>query len=105
MTDLRPTPRLIQALRCVRLLLHFLWTVFFVATAYPFIRESRRLWLKQNWSRQLLEILGVQLDRHLSGIASGTLIVANHNFMAGHLCAQRRLSDRLRIKARDHRID
>lgn len=49
-----------------------------VAVAYPFLRDSRRLWLKQRWSRQLLEILAIRVDAALGGIAPGSLIVANH---------------------------
>lgn len=49
-----------------------------VASVYPFIGNSRRLWLKQRWSRQLLEILGVRIDAQLSGAAPGSLFVVNH---------------------------
>ena len=73
-----PTPRLIQLLRCIRLGLHLLWGVATVACVYPFIRDGRQLWLKQNWSRQLLEILGVRLDAQLAGVEPGSLFVANH---------------------------
>lgn len=49
-----------------------------VAVVYPCVRDSRRLWLKQRWSRQLLVILGIRLDATLAGIEPGSLIVANH---------------------------
>lgn len=49
-----------------------------MALAYPFITGHRRLWLKQRWSRQLLDILGIRLDAALGGIEPGSLIVANH---------------------------
>lgn len=49
-----------------------------MALVYPRIGDLRRLWLKQRWSRQLLDILGIRLDAALSGIAPGSLIVANH---------------------------
>ncbi len=78
MSGRRPTLRLIQALGCLRIGLHLLWGTLTVALIYPFIRESRKLWLKQRWSRQLLDILGVRLDAHLTGVAPGSLIVANH---------------------------
>lgn len=78
MARLRPTQRSMRALRCLRLILHFLWGAFLVATVYPLSRDAFRLWLKRNWSRQLLAILGVRLDSNLSGIEPGSLIVANH---------------------------
>jgi 1-acyl-sn-glycerol-3-phosphate acyltransferase len=78
MTARRPTPRLIQAFGCLRIGLHLLWGAVTVALIYPFVRESRKLGLKQRWSRQLLDILGVRLDAHLTGVAPGSLIVANH---------------------------
>lgn len=74
----RKTPRFIRAVRVVRLGLHFLWGAATVACVYPFIRDSRRLWLKQRWSRQLLDILAVRLDAQLAGATSGSLFVANH---------------------------
>ncbi len=73
-----PTPRLIQLLRCIRLGLHLLRGVATVACVYPLIRDSRRLWIKQNWSRQLLGILGIRLDAQLAGVEPGSLFVANH---------------------------
>jgi 1-acyl-sn-glycerol-3-phosphate acyltransferase len=68
----------IQIARAIRLGLHFFWGAATVAVVYPFVRDSRRLWLKQRWSRQLLDILGIELDATLAGIAPGSLIVANH---------------------------
>ena len=70
--------RVLLIVRCLRLGLHLLWAVLTVAIAYPFIRDARRLWLKQRWSRQLLEILGVRIDAQLSGVTPGSLFVANH---------------------------
>ena len=49
-----------------------------MACVYPFIRDGRRLWLKQRWSRQLLDILSIRLDAQLAGAAPGSLVVANH---------------------------
>lgn len=68
----------VQIARAIRLGLHFFWGALTVACVYPFVTDMRRLWLKQRWSRQLLEILGIELDATLSGIAPGSLIVANH---------------------------
>lgn len=70
--------RFILCFRCLRLALHLLTGTLTVASVYPFIADSRRLGLKQRWSRQLLDILGVRLDAPLSGIAPGSLFVANH---------------------------
>ena len=72
------TPTLVQIVRALRIGLHVLWGALNVALCYPFIRGSRRLWLKQRWSRQLLGILSVRIDARLSGIAPGSLLVANH---------------------------
>jgi len=66
-------------LRCLRLALHLLWAAATVAVVYPFVGDQRRLWLKQRWSRQLLDILGIRLDAQLASTAPpGSLIVANH---------------------------
>ena len=73
-----PTTRLIQLLRCIRLGVHLLSGAVTIACVYPLIRDSRRLWLKQNWSRQLLDILGIRLDAQLAGVEPGSLFVANH---------------------------
>ncbi len=64
--------------RGTRLALHFLWGALTVAAVFPFVRDSRRLWLKQRWSRQMLDILRVELDATLGGIEPGSLIIANH---------------------------
>lgn len=76
--SLPPTSPLIRALRCARLGLHFLAGACAIAFVYPSAHENRRLWFKQRWSRQLLDILGIRLDAKLAGIAPGNLIVANH---------------------------
>ena len=73
-----PTLNLVQALGFMRIGLHLLRASVTVACIFPFVGDSRRLGLKQRWSRQLLEILGVRLDAHLAGVAPGSLIVANH---------------------------
>lgn len=75
---LKPTPRPVRAFRVLRLGLHLFWGCTTVAFVYPFLADGRRLWLKQRWSRQLLELLGIRLDAQLSGIAPGSLVVANH---------------------------
>lgn len=49
-----------------------------MACLYPFSRPSRRLALKQRWSRRLLDILAVRLDAQLASAEPGSLIVANH---------------------------
>lgn len=46
--------------------------------AYPIIRDRQKLWLKQRWSQQLLDILAIRLDAQLAGTTPGSLIVANH---------------------------
>jgi len=63
-------------LRLIRLFLHLAWGSATIALVFPFIGIARRRWLKQRWSRQLLEVLGVRLQIE-GGIAEG-LLVANH---------------------------
>ena len=65
-------------MRYARLGLHLLWGALTIATVYRFLNATARLWLKQRWSRQLLEILAIRLDANLHGVARGSLIVANH---------------------------
>lgn len=60
------------------MVLHLLWGAATVAAVYPRVADRKRLWLKQRWSRQLLNILGIRLDATLSGIEPGSLIVLNH---------------------------
>lgn len=72
------TPRPLQLVRYARLGLHLLWGALTIACTYRFLNDSCRLWLKQRWSRQLLEILAIRLDAGISGAARGSLIVANH---------------------------
>lgn len=67
-----------QALRYARVGLHLLWGALTIACAYRFLNDACRQWLKQRWSRQLLEILAVRLDSGFHGVARGSLIVANH---------------------------
>jgi len=62
----------------LRLGLHVLWGAATVSFVYPLLRDRQRLWLKQRWSRQLLDILAIRLDAGLSDAVPGSLIVANH---------------------------
>lgn len=66
------------AFRLTRAGLHIAWGAGVAALALPLVGNAVRLQLRQRWSRQLLEILGVRLEtaswaRPLSG-----LLVANH---------------------------
>ncbi|MBP8277987.1 MAG: 1-acyl-sn-glycerol-3-phosphate acyltransferase, partial [Propionivibrio sp.] len=58
--------------------MHLLWGALTIACTYRFLNDPCRLWLKQRWSRQLLEILAIRLDAGIGGAAHGSLIVANH---------------------------
>ncbi len=78
MQQATPTPLPIRFLRCVRLLLHFMWMGFGAAVIYRFSDTSRRLQLRQRWSRQVLAILGIRLDMAATSPSRGRLIVANH---------------------------
>jgi len=65
------------AFRLARVALHLLWGVAMVAAAFPLLPLGARLHLKARWSRQLLEVLGVRLNRAGKPLAGG-LLVANH---------------------------
>lgn len=61
--------------------MHLLWGAATVAVVYPWIDARLRRALKQRWSRQLLEVLGVKLGA--GGTAMGAsippgLVVSNH---------------------------
>lgn len=63
--------------RLCRAGLHLLWAVVTVACAFPFLPIQLQRALRVRWSRQLLEVLGIQL--RISGIPSaGGLLVSNH---------------------------
>ena len=72
------TPRLIRALRLVRLALHLLWGLVLVGVIFPLCRPEKRGRHKQGWSRQALSILAIELDAQLAGTTPGSLYVANH---------------------------
>ena len=65
-------------MRYARLGLHLLWGTLTIACTYRFLNDAGRLWLKQRWSRQLLEILAIRLDAGFGSAARGSLVVANH---------------------------
>ena len=48
------------------------------ATVVPFIGAARRIRLKQRWSAELLDILGIGLETDGPPIPPGCLLVANH---------------------------
>ncbi|HEY6897256.1 MAG TPA: lysophospholipid acyltransferase family protein [Rhodocyclaceae bacterium] len=64
------------ALRLARVALHLLWGCATVAGVFPFIGLQLRRRLKQRWSRQLIQVLGVKLQIH--GEQPRGMIVANH---------------------------
>lgn len=68
----------LRTLRLTRLALHVIWGVATVTIGFRLVTDRKRLWLKQRWSRQLLDIIGVRLDAHLAGAEPGSMIVANH---------------------------
>lgn len=58
--------------------LHLLYGAVAVAAVHPFATHAGRRWLKQRWSRQLLQILNVRLECSGAAPAPGSLLVANH---------------------------
>ncbi|GAB2181020.1 lysophospholipid acyltransferase family protein [Denitratisoma sp. agr-D3] len=71
-----PLVQLRAIFRLARLGLHLLWGCATIVAVFPFIGLPKRRWLKQRWSRQLLQVLGVGLK--VSGPAPTGLVVANH---------------------------
>lgn len=64
--------------RLARVGAHLGYGVATVALAYPLLPRKLRVRLKQRWSRQLLQMLGVRLCLEGRGRPGGTMIVANH---------------------------
>src|SRR5512143_1199329 len=77
-TRLRATPKPLRAMRLAQVGLHLLYGAATVAAVYPFVTSHRRRRLKQRWSRQLLNILGVRLEQHGVAPVPASLVVANH---------------------------
>ena len=78
MSSATPTPYPIRFIRCLRLVLYFVWIGLGTAIVYPMVNAKRRARLKQRWSHQILRILSVRLDAQPSNAPDGCLIVANH---------------------------
>jgi 1-acyl-sn-glycerol-3-phosphate acyltransferase len=63
--------------RLARIVLHLLGGLLTAGLIYPFCSEAFRLVLKQRWSQQILEILGITVE--LAGnITPSGLLVSNH---------------------------
>ena len=79
MSQRGPTPYLLRVLRCLRLILHFVWIAAGAVVVYPRVSYAQRTRLKQRWSHQILKILAVRLEIQPAVDAPpGSLIVANH---------------------------
>lgn len=79
MSQRGPTPYLLRVLRCLRLILHFVWIAAGAVVIYPRVSYAQRTRLKQRWSHQILKILAVRLEILTAVDAPpGSLIVANH---------------------------
>ncbi|MFN3985296.1 MAG: lysophospholipid acyltransferase family protein [Rhodocyclaceae bacterium] len=68
----------VRAWRYFRLALHLLRGLLTVLLVFPLTRRHTHQQLRQNWSRDMLALLGVQLEPHGPAIAPGCLLVANH---------------------------
>lgn len=62
----------------MRVAVHILQGVLTVILLYPFVAPARRLSLRQRWSRQLLAIVGMQIEAGGHAVSPGCLLVANH---------------------------
>ena len=79
----RPTkPSLLFSLRAVcrlgRVGLHLVYGLLIVGLAYPCIGPGKRRHIRHRWSRNLLSILGVRLNRVGVAAHGARMLVANH---------------------------
>lgn len=65
------------AFRLARTGLHLFWGCVTVALVFPFVGLPRRRALKQRWSQQLMDVLGIRVVIESNGQLTG-LLVANH---------------------------
>ena len=72
------TPWPARVFRALRLIVQFAWIALGTVVACPRLDAAGRERLKQRWSRQILDILGVRLDAEPINAPTGSLIVANH---------------------------
>lgn len=69
---------MIAALRLLRAGLHLAAGCATCALVFPCVGKKGRLALRQRWSRQLLEVLGIRLDAEPLPLPDGAFVVANH---------------------------
>ncbi len=69
---------MIAAFRLARVGLHLGYGLTTAALVYPLIGRPAQLKLKQRWSRQLLDMLGVRLQADATPLPSPALLVTNH---------------------------
>jgi 1-acyl-sn-glycerol-3-phosphate acyltransferase len=76
----RSTPRLIRLYRLARVLLHLFYGCLHVGVLFPFYSSQRRFHAINRWSRQILQMLELQVIVHGSRPTghAPTLIVCNH---------------------------
>jgi len=72
------TPYLIRIFRALRLVLCLASIALGTLVRYPRLDAGGRARLKQRWSRQILDTLGIRLDSEVSDAPPGSLIVSNH---------------------------
>lgn len=75
------------ALRLAHLAFHLLRGMLTVALVYPLIGTPHRLALKQNWSQQLVKLLGVEMKKVGAGETPSTMGSANDTALRGFLVA------------------
>ena len=77
--DMAPTSSLVQAVRFVRLLLHVLRGAATIAFVFPVVGRAGQRRLIKGWSRGLLRVLRVRLQRpEIAAFEPRSLILANH---------------------------
>jgi len=78
MRQAHPTPYLTRFVRCLRLVLHFVWIAIGTAIYYPRADQEQRADFKRRWSKQILTILSIRIEAQPPDAPPGSLIVANH---------------------------
>lgn len=73
-----PTPKLLRFVRGARVIMHLLGGLIWVAIAFPFFSVERRRWVRNRWSRELLQYFGFTLKIEGTLPAEAGLIAANH---------------------------
>lgn len=73
-----PNPKLTRFVRGVRVIVHLLGGLIWIAIAFPFFSLARRRWVRNRWSRELLQYFSFTLKVDGTLPTEAGLIAANH---------------------------